>query len=130
MSKPPQKKFKIIQKIPPPQKKKKKNHPKKVLKNFSKQVYLLTYGNAESLFERETRIIILCVLTYIGPIAECAYFSAIMYWSAHVGTQENGCHDVWYFSYKMIAYTFPLIPLSYRCRKINNIESVQRSCIY
>ena len=38
--------------------------------------------------ERETRIIIL--LTYIGSIAECACFSTIMYWSAHVGTQENG----------------------------------------
>ena len=44
--------------------------------------------------ERETRIIILCVLTYIGPIVECACFSTIMYWSAHVGTQENGWHDV------------------------------------
>ena len=52
----------------------KKNHPQKKFKKcFQKS--LLTYGNAESLFEIKTRIIILCVLTYIGPIAEYACFS-------------------------------------------------------
>ena len=30
-------------------------------------------------------------------------------WSAHVGTQENGSHDVWHFSYEMVAYIFPMI---------------------
>ena len=33
---------------------------------FILMIQPITYGNAKSLFERETRIIILCVLTYIG----------------------------------------------------------------
>ena len=82
---------KKFQKIPL-KNKLKKSPPKSFKKCFQKS--LLTYGNAKSLFERETRIIILCVLTYIGPLAEHACFYTIMYWSAHVGTQENGWHDV------------------------------------
>ena len=57
--------------------------------------------------ERETGIIILCVLTYIDLIAERACFSTIMYWSAHVGTQENGWHNVMKNA-KMVALTNPL----------------------
>ena len=38
----------------------------------------------------------MCTVLYqqFCPIAERACFSTIMYWSAHVGTQENGWHDV------------------------------------
>jgi hypothetical protein len=34
-----------------------------------------------------------------------------MYWSAHVGTQENGWHDVMKNA-KMVALTNPLIPIA------------------
>ena len=55
----PQKTQKIFKKYHPQKKINKKNHPQKVSKNVSKKVYLLTYGNAKSLFEKENRIIIL-----------------------------------------------------------------------
>ena len=42
------------------------------------------------------------------PMAECACFSTIMYRSAHVGTQENGWHDVMKNA-KMVSYIYPMI---------------------
>ena len=44
-------------------------------------------ATSKSLFERETRIIILCVLTYIGPIDDNVLVSTR-------GYTENGWHDV------------------------------------
>ena len=46
-----------------------------------------------------------------GPITERACLLTIMYWSAHVGTQENGWHDVMKNA-KMVALTNPLIPIA------------------
>ena len=50
----------------------------------------------------------MCTVLYqqFCPIAERACFSTIMYWLAHVGTQENGWHDVMKNA-KMVAYTSP-----------------------
>ena len=49
--------------------------------------------------------------------------STIMYWSAHVGTQENSCRDVWDFSYKMVAYINPwVLRLTSEYNKIINCK--------
>ena len=42
------------------------------------------------------------------PIAECACLSTIIYWSAHVGTKENGWHVVMKNA-KMVAHIYPII---------------------
>ena len=84
----------------PPTPPKKITPQKSFKKCFQKKFTFLLMATPKSLFERErvreresererereTRIITQCVLTYIGPIAECACFLTIMYWSAHVGT--------------------------------------------
>ena len=46
----------------------------------------------------------MCTVLYqqFCPIADRACLLTIMYWSAHVGTQENGWHDVMTIA-KMVA---------------------------
>ena len=81
-----------------PQKSKKKifnSPPKKFQKNLSKKVYLLTYGNVKKpVWERETRIIILCVLTYIGPIDDNVLVSTRGYTGKRLPWRHEKCYTI------------------------------------